>query len=131
MVISIWVLLDSDPHTKAEDINSLYSGTVEELNYANDLDKSYPIVTDCQFIDIDIKLLDLEEEYDYLHIGENHYTGSLSPFQVIYYSCLNLQKQLLKFIIPFSDSDDVLFGDVCLRSKEKETFFKINGPSRV
>ena len=67
------------------------AGTVEELNYANDLDKSYPIVTDCQFIDIDIKLLDLEEEYDYLHIGENHYTGSLSPFQVIYFNCLNLQ----------------------------------------
>ena len=70
--------------TKATQIYLLFTGTFEELNYANNLDKTYPIVTDCQFVDIDVQLLNLETNYDKLYIGENTYTGSLSPFKVIF-----------------------------------------------
>ena len=60
-------------------------GKIEELNYANGLDKFYYINGNCSSIDITVWLLDLEFNRDFLYINDEPrgYTGELSPFTVI------------------------------------------------
>ena len=57
------------------------SGKIELTKYESDANHVWNIDADCSSVDVDVTKMDTEEDYDYLIINKNQFSGD-DPFKV-------------------------------------------------